>query len=268
MADHAGRPGHVIAVALGAYAIAAVLAEWNLAVWPGGDPAVAISLLEASVAVLAVLGALLVGRGDWHTVLRLRRAAPLTLLGAALLGFGFACGQMAFEMHSAIGPLGRVPQGTSTTVNVPVLLVAVVSLMPALGEEMLYRGLLLWAFERRAGKRVAVVLSAILFAAVHVPPLDVSMLAGLVAFGVLVGYLTLLSGSLLPAMACHACNNATAFWVLTLIRRAALSDDPGCVVAEAALVSGIAIAIGMVCLVVAHGVGTRARGSTADTHPE
>ena len=88
-----------------------------------------------------------------------------------------------------------------------VLLLAV---MPAVCEELLFRGWLLSAFagERPAAKRAAaaVVVQAAAFAAFHLLP---ERMPQTFVLGLVLGWLTLATRSILPAMIAHAAHNAT-----------------------------------------------------------
>jgi len=82
-----------------------------------------------------------------------------------------------------------------------------VSVLPALGEETLFRGFVMTGFRARWGPVASVGASAFLFALVHVDPFRF-VAVGLL--GVFLGYLVRASGSLLPALVVHAVNNALA----------------------------------------------------------
>ncbi len=84
-------------------------------------------------------------------------------------------------------------------------LVVIVCVGAPLVEELLYRGLLLGALAKY-GTPVAVLLSAGVFAAAHLQPLQ---LFGLFVFGCLVGAIRCRSSSLWVCIAAHAAFNAT-----------------------------------------------------------
>lgn len=81
------------------------------------------------------------------------------------------------------------------------------SVGPALSEELAFRGLILQGLRSSLGAVSAVVLSALLFGVMHLDPLQ-----GLGAFitGLYLGYLTVRSGSIYPAIAAHGVNNLWA----------------------------------------------------------
>lgn len=84
--------------------------------------------------------------------------------------------------------------------------VLIVGILPALLEELLFRGLVLGAL-RPAGDRVALVVSALLFSLMHttLQQLPFTFLLGLV-----LGYIQLRTGNILLPMAVHFLNNLTS----------------------------------------------------------
>ena len=83
-------------------------------------------------------------------------------------------------------------------------LILVVAVMPGIFEEILFRGFIIRFFEGQ-GQKFAIFISALLFAAFHLDPFRF-----LPAFllGLLLGYLTLRSGSIFNSMLSHTINNA------------------------------------------------------------
>ena len=94
---------------------------------------------------------------------------------------------------------------TSTADLVAQLLLT--ALLPAIFEEFTHRGLALDALSKRGSEASAILLSGFLFALMHT-----NVLQFLYAFagGCVFGYLVVRSGSILPAMFLHFCNNAIA----------------------------------------------------------
>ncbi len=81
------------------------------------------------------------------------------------------------------------------------------SVGPALSEELAFRGLILQGLRSRLGAVSAVVVTALFFGVIH---LDI--VQGVLAFviGLYLGYLTVRSGSIYPALVAHAWNNLWA----------------------------------------------------------
>lgn len=90
----------------------------------------------------------------------------------------------------------------------PALLVGLtVALAPAFTEELFFRGLLQPALTTRLGPAAGIVLASLLFGAFHVDP---PQAAGAAVLGLALGFVTYRTGSLWPAIAAHAANNALA----------------------------------------------------------
>ena len=98
------------------------------------------------------------------------------------------------------------------TMDASVLKVFIVmSVLPGFCEEYMFRGFIMRFFEKY-GSRMAVIISALLFAAFHLDPfrfLPVFLL------GLLLGYLTIRSGSIVNSMLSHTINNGVALLIVT-----------------------------------------------------
>lgn len=87
----------------------------------------------------------------------------------------------------------------------------VMALTPGICEELLFRGFMIRFFEKY-GAKMAIIISALLFAAFHLDPfrfLPVFLL------GLLLGYLTIRSGSIINSMLSHTINNGLALFIVT-----------------------------------------------------
>jgi sodium transport system permease protein len=80
-----------------------------------------------------------------------------------------------------------------------------VAVTPAICEECLFRGPILLGLRTRLDSAAAVVITAVLFGLFH---MDVYRLIPTTLLGVLLGFIVLESGSIVPAMVAHFCNNA------------------------------------------------------------
>jgi membrane protease YdiL (CAAX protease family) len=85
-----------------------------------------------------------------------------------------------------------------------VITVGVVGLLPGICEELLFRGVLVRSFATRWSWPRAMVLSSLAFALYHHSPYQ---LVAPFLDGLILGYLTLRSGSIVPAMIAHALHN-------------------------------------------------------------
>ena len=111
------------------------------------------------------------------------------------------------QMETNADHLSQVLITTKSTSTLVFNLI-VVSLLPAIGEELIFRGVLLKILTRWSGKMHAGVwISAIVFSALHLQ--FYGFLPRLV-MGVMLGYLAVWSGSLIPSMLVHFLNNSFA----------------------------------------------------------
>lgn len=96
------------------------------------------------------------------------------------------------------------------------LLLAGVSLVlaPALGEELLCRGLVQRGLQMRVGAAAAIALSAVFFGALHLEPIHGGV-AGLL--GLYLGAIAWLAGSIRASIFCHFVNNGFALVTTSLV---------------------------------------------------
>jgi polar amino acid transport system substrate-binding protein len=115
---------------------------------------------------------------------------------------------------------------------------ALIALLPAIGEELLFRGwvqsALVGAWPSRSRMVAGIVVQAACFAIFHLLP---ERMPQTFALGLVTGSLTLATGSILPAIACHAAHNSmplAMLWLVGGLSNAADSPDSAPVVAAAA----------------------------------
>jgi membrane protease YdiL (CAAX protease family) len=118
--------------------------------------------------------------------------------------------QWLAQGHEVSQDIKQLGANTSMALRLP-LAVLVISLGP-LVEELLFRGVLLSAVARYTGNGMAIVLSALLFACVHLPDLSFLWYAlpNLALLGLILGWLRVQSGSIWPAVVAHGMNNLLA----------------------------------------------------------
>lgn len=126
------------------------------------------------------------------------------------------------------------PRGPGDTL----LSLAAVAFVPAVCEELLFRGVLLPALLTRQRASTAVLLSAGLFAALHVAPtadggVTLYQVPQALLVGLALGVLRLRSGSLLPGILAHTLYNATTFALVMLAE-----SDPSLGASLAMLLTG------------------------------
>jgi membrane protease YdiL (CAAX protease family) len=172
--------------------------------------------------VLAGLVAFLAGRG-WPAkgAEARRKFVPLAPVSRRAwiwsLAGGVAAVIAAAALWTVMATIVRVPpnvlpdtRGLPLTTVIPLLAVSIVA--APLSEEIAFRGYAMSLLRRRFSPAAALIVTSLLFAAVHLtqglyaPKLIVYFLAGL-AFG----FVALRTGSLLPAMAVHSCADLTFF---------------------------------------------------------
>lgn len=143
------------------------------------------------------------------------RAAPRreVLIGAVLaMPLLPLCGGIATLVRLALGQPVENPQvgvlfpESMTAAQAAVMVVLVAGVVP-LVEELVFRGVLLDALRERAGPRVALVGSSLLFGLMHVEP---SIVVATALLGGALGVMRLRSESIWPAVALHAANNGLA----------------------------------------------------------
>ncbi len=216
--------------------LAGVAGLWYVQALAPDDLFLAIPVQQALAVVLPLVLMLAWQRVDLRETLAVRRPGA-GAAGIAVTAGGAALGAGAYLVSAALLLSLR---GTELSAEVRSLSerivtlvaerpwwvsVALVALLPAIAEETLFRG---WALGALAGERpsrlraaAAVVLQAALFAVAHVLPerMPATFLLGLVA-----GTLRMATGSLLPAIACHAMHNALPIVLLLLHLRASPGD--------------------------------------------
>ena len=102
--------------------------------------------------------------------------------------------------------------------------IIIIALIPALGEELLFRGILQRIFTEWTKNVLAgILLSSVLFSALH---LQFYGFLPRMLLGVLLGYMLAWSGSLWLPIAAHFINNAAAVVMIYLYRNGSISIDP------------------------------------------
>lgn len=172
---------------------------------------IGILFLQALIVAPALYGltrpALGVSRAEF---LPLRRLRPGVLIGWTLIVLALSYAISAMLVYFS----GRetLPDFVADVVatDAPWLMLAGVVLMAPLAEELLFRGFLISGLRKSfLGDYGAILLSALLWAMIHVQ-YEFIYLVGLFALGVLLGLSRIVTNSLWPALIAHALNNAIA----------------------------------------------------------
>lgn len=156
--------------------------------------------------------------------LRLYAPAPRHL--ALAVGLALAVNPLVNELRPWVEWLfpmsGEMKQALEKLVaNVPDLPTALLlfAVVPAVCEELAFRGFILSGLERGHGPRAAVLISALLFGFMHVLVSMFQQLFNATLLGLVLGLLAVRSRSILPGIVFHAINNAlavlTGVWVAT-----------------------------------------------------
>jgi len=230
------------AVGLVAAGIASFLVASGVVVGAGGPPVVAVVAGELMFVVIAVVG------------LRMHRL-PVAAIGLArpsmrFVGASILIGCSLWYLNLNLLDLLPVPDGSvqvlQNIVDGPHALVALLALavVPAICEEVMFRGVLVHGLATRFVPTVAVVIGALVFAAYHLSPIQFlpTLTLGLVA-----GALTVRAHSVVPAMVAHFLNNAIAILVSRNSEASGWIDvhrGPSVAIAGALTAAGIAILIG------------------------
>lgn len=171
----------------------------------------------AGLAVAIGVGVTLVHGSEarYRDALAVAPSPPLITVLALVAGFA-----LAFPMREAMNLLVEVAPGFQVDLATRRELAAAVRIdgwrdallvplgvvaVPAVFEELLFRGLLLPTLSRRYSDGLGLVLSATLFGAAHLEPL--ALLYG-TAMGLVLGRLVQRTGSVMPAIALHGAFNA------------------------------------------------------------
>ncbi|MGI9517854.1 MAG: ABC transporter permease subunit/CPBP intramembrane protease [Pirellulaceae bacterium] len=166
----------------------------------------------ATIALPAILMALFLTRGPRETLkLKWPRASyvPAAILIAILLHPGFvALSQVVMYIYPPSEGLAQVQVAVTTILADspgPLATILVIAMVPAVCEEVAFRGFILSGMQSIRRKWPAIIISALLFGIAH-GILQQSIMASFV--GVVLGVLAVQTGSLLPCIAYHAMHNA------------------------------------------------------------
>jgi sodium transport system permease protein len=171
-----------------------------------------IELVAAAIAYLAVLVGLVVyvrraGLRVAHVGLR----RPAGVFVAAAIMIGLSAWYVNLVIVAVIEPPGDLSGLQDVVVQTPLLAtLLVLGVLPAIAEELVFRGVLTRALATRFGAFHAVGMSAAVFALYHLlPPQMISTFC----LGLALGFLTLRARSVVPAMIVHLLNNTIAIIV-------------------------------------------------------
>jgi membrane protease YdiL (CAAX protease family) len=206
----------------------------------------ALDLVASSVADLAVIAGVAWYAYDRKLTLAdlgLRRAPARFTVAAVLLGVSMWCvTAWLVVLVQPPGDPGKLQQLVEQTPLVPTLFALAV--LPALAEEIVFRGVLARALAARLGATVAIAISAATFALYHLfPPQVVSTFV----LGLVLGLLAVRSRSIVPSIIVHVLNNTVA---IVLARDEVprigtwMTDNPEVTLSGAVVLVGCGVALG------------------------
>jgi membrane protease YdiL (CAAX protease family) len=198
------------------------------------------------IAVLVGLGLYARARKLTRAHLGLRRPAPAFLLAAVLIGVS------AWYVNLWIVVLVAPPGGTgglkAIVEQTPLVsTLAAIAVLPAIVEEIIFRGVFARALATRMFPIAAIAISSVVFSAYHLLPAQIVSTFGL---GLALAYLTLRADSAIPAMLGHLLNNA----IVIVVSRDEVPSVGAWMGAHSTVMLGITVAT------LATGVAIAARG--------
>lgn len=134
---------------------------------------------------------------------------PLLLIAAISIPAYFVAVMLNNIMLYFLQFIGNIPNSTIPVPgSIPELIIGilVVGISPGICEEIMHRGLMLKAYERRGSYR-AIVITAIFFGVFH---LDITNLLGPIFLGLIIGYYVVRTNSIYAGMFAHFLNNTIA----------------------------------------------------------
>jgi sodium transport system permease protein len=215
--DRRPTPSPAAAVCCGLWIVMAQFLVSCSSSAPAGIEALAHTFLVPQLLVIVppmLLMTLLVTTSPRETLLLKRPVSWLAVPAAALLAAVLhPTANLLQNLVQRLYPVSEemLPQLTEIQkllggANLWVLLL-LIAVVPAVCEELAFRGFILSGFRHLGHKRRAVLYSALLFGLAH-GILQQSLIASLV--GIVLGYVAVQSGSILPCMVFHLCHNALA----------------------------------------------------------
>jgi membrane protease YdiL (CAAX protease family) len=202
-----------------------------------------VSAVASDLAVIAILLAYARRRGGLAAV-GLRRVKPRFLLAGVLVGL--SAWYLALRLITWVEPPGNnelLQKIVEETALLPTL--GAIGVMPAIAEEMVFRGVLARALATRYPAIIAVLLSTAAFCAFHLLP---AQMLGVLPLGLALGILALGADSIVPTMIAHLINNVIGVLLardeLPPRLTFAISGHPNLFLACAIVVLGAGLALG------------------------
>lgn len=197
-------PAQATALSLGAFC--AFVTAGNLV----GSPVAALVAAEVAAALVVATAALWISRAPWRDALQLHRPARRYWLAASLIGVSMWLINVRLTLALAERvalPLEN-PAMNAIALDPPWLTsLLAVGLVPAICEELWFRGFWLRSLAQRWPQPLAIVAISVAFSAFH---LSWAQSVSTFLLSIVLARLTLRSNSIVPAMLAHLLNNACA----------------------------------------------------------
>lgn len=166
---------------------------------------------EYVVILLPVLFYTWIKKADFRETFRIRKLNPvhaglIFLISLTAYPVALMLNNVMAYLLQFIGEVPSMPIPKPGNLQELVVSMLVVAVSPAICEELLHRGLLLTAYERR-GSIKGIVFTAIFFGIFHFEPTN---LLGPIFLGLLIGYYVVRTNSIFAGMLAHFFNNAIA----------------------------------------------------------
>ena len=222
-------------------------------------------LAELVAFLLPAVGYMLLMRGDWRGVFRVSPSTAVVVVLAVPVAAGvwFAAAKSLEAVLPVLFPeetIRRMQEGLRTIAGCTtggdwLWTILGVVVAPAVVEEMFFRGVVQRGLQRRWRRWPALIVTALVFAGIHMQPLSFPVLFVL---GLEFGWLYQRTGSLWPAVTAHGVNNLLAVLAVNF----ASPEEAGGAEVDwqvVALVVGLVVAGSL--LVIALATRPRARGA-------
>lgn len=204
------QSGDLLVIVVAAFLLLIYVGTVTTARWGIGGVAIQ-QLLILAVPVLVAWYM----KSDVRTLFSLRKLEIGKLPGSILLYLGTYCLVMGVSMVLSsfmTESTNAVSESFGTLAESPVaIMLLVTAVMPALGEEILFRGLVFGSLRHRHGMKIAIAVSAIVFGIFH---MSLVKLIPTALLGACFAYIVVKSGSIYVSMCLHFVNNAVSMLVL------------------------------------------------------
>jgi len=188
--------------------MASLIATAVVAIGVGAPIEIAIGIGQIGLVAVPVIA--IIAWGHPRTYLGIRGASGRDYAAALLIGVS------AWYLNMHLVELLSLPEGDAMRfaqlLEAPALPVALITiaLLPAICEEIVFRGVLTRGLATRFRPEPAIVIAAALFSLYHLKPIQ---MPSTFTLGLVFGALTLRSRSVIPSMLAHLLNNAIALVV-------------------------------------------------------